>query len=269
MSTAANASKKYLIVNGDDFGSSEAANRGIIRSMREGILTSASLMAPCAWFPQAAELAKEHNLACAMHMTLTCEYERYHFGPLTRAPELTRDSKGHTFIKNPGDLRVEWTDVIYAELEAQVERFLEFGIHPAFIDAHMCVVPRWDNVFLPVAERLHAKYRIPFLRLSSGNAAGPKDLPIHHISGVGSGPPEQPIKQRFLAQLKALPAGVTYMSCHPAEMSPEMKAMELEDGFAHARQIDLELLIDADVRDVIRGQQITLLSPRDLAKALS
>lgn len=260
-------SKKFLIVNGDDFGSSEAANRGVIRAMKSGILTSASLMAPCAWFPQAAELAKEHNLACAVHMTLTCEYDRCHFGPLTRARELSRDGKGHTFIKSPGDLKIEWQDVMYAELEAQVERFHDFGLQPAFIDAHMCVVPRWDNVFLPVAERLYAKFKIPFLRLGSGEApAGPKDLPINHISGVGSGPAEQPIKQRFLAQLNALPAGVTYLSCHPAEMSPELKAMELHDGFAHARQVDLELLTDPEVRETIRAQQITLLSPRDLAK---
>ena len=37
-------SKRFLIVNADDFGLSEGVNRGIIEAHERGIVTSASLM---------------------------------------------------------------------------------------------------------------------------------------------------------------------------------------------------------------------------------
>ena len=254
--------KKYLNINGDDFGSSEASNRGIIRAYRDGILRSAALMAPCPWFAQAIELAKEHKLPCSVHLTLTCEYDRYLFGPLTHAKELTRDGKGHAFFKDPNQLPKDAQDVVYRELEAQIERFFDFGLTPSFLDAHMGVVPRWDNAFLPVAERLYEKFKIPFLRLGKWDELyGPKDLKIDLLSGLGQGPKELTFKQRVRAQIKALKPGFTYLICHAAEMSPEMKGMELHDGFAYARQVDLETLLDPEVREWIREFDVTLGFP--------
>ena len=262
----ATSKPKYLIINGDDFGSSESANRGIIDAFRNGILRSASLMVPCPWFPQAVELAKEHGLSCGLHMTLTCEYHRYHFGPLTRAPELTRDKKGHTFIANPNELPVLGQDVIYREIEAQMERFLDFGLKPAFVDAHMCVVPRWDNVFMPVADRLYEKFHVPFLRL--GATAGPKDLPLAQVCGVGSGgEKDAPLKSRFRAQLEALPDGVSYMNCHPAILTDEMLGMELNPGFAAPRQVDLDVLRDPEVRAWLRELNIEPISALQIPKS--
>ena len=103
---------RKLIINGDDFGSSESSNRGVIRAFTQGILTSSNLMAPCPWFPQAAKLAKEHRLPCGVHLTLNCEYTHYQFGPLTRSPQLTRDGKGHTFHLSPNDIPKDAQDIL-------------------------------------------------------------------------------------------------------------------------------------------------------------
>ncbi len=261
----ATSKTKYLIINGDDFGSSESANRGIIDAFRNGILRSASLMVPCPWFPQAVELAKQHGLACGLHMTLTCEYHKYHFGPLTRAPELTRDKKGYTFIANPNELPANGQEIVYRELEAQMERFLDFGLKPAFVDAHMGVVPRWDNAFLSVAERLYERFRVPFLRLEK--SGGAKSLPLALVTGVGASTEKDlPLKQRFRAQLQALPEGASYMMCHPAILTDEMLGMELTPGFAAPRQTDLDVLRDPEVRQWIRELGIEVISVAELPK---
>ena len=52
---------KRLIVNADDFGLTEGVNRGIIQAFREGILTSATLMANAPAFEDAVARAKEHQ----------------------------------------------------------------------------------------------------------------------------------------------------------------------------------------------------------------
>lgn len=253
---------KYLIINGDDFASSEGANRGILRGFQEGLLTSASLMVPCAWFPHAAALAKEHKLNCALHVTLTCEYHHYQFGPLTRAPRLSRDGKGHTFYLSANDIPKDAGDDVYREIEAQMERCLDYGVTPTHVDAHMGALPRWDDAFLAAADKLYEKFRIPFLRAKDHA----KSLPLATVDGLGKGDKGVPFKQRVRAQLETLSEGVTYLIAHPAILTSEMKAMELRDGFAQARQDDLDVILDPEVRGWLKELGIEMISVKDACK---
>ena len=52
---------RYVIVNADDFGSSEGINRGIIEAHETGIVTSASLMVNAPATEAAVELARDHQ----------------------------------------------------------------------------------------------------------------------------------------------------------------------------------------------------------------
>ena len=53
-------SKRFLIVNADDFGLSEGVNRGIIEAHERGIVTSASLMVLKPSAVSAAAYSREH-----------------------------------------------------------------------------------------------------------------------------------------------------------------------------------------------------------------
>ena len=62
---------KQLILNADDFGLTQGINRGIIRAHREGILTSATLMATGRAFEDACRLARENpQLSVGCHLVL-------------------------------------------------------------------------------------------------------------------------------------------------------------------------------------------------------
>jgi hopanoid biosynthesis associated protein HpnK len=62
-----------LIVNADDFGRSRAINAAVGRAVREGILTTASLMVAGDAAEEAVEIAREHsNLGVGLHLTLCC-----------------------------------------------------------------------------------------------------------------------------------------------------------------------------------------------------
>ena len=62
---------KKLILNADDFGLTRGVNEGIIRAHREGILTSATLMACGPAFDHAVELAKQSpTLGVGCHLVL-------------------------------------------------------------------------------------------------------------------------------------------------------------------------------------------------------
>ncbi|HUX88903.1 MAG TPA: ChbG/HpnK family deacetylase, partial [Chloroflexota bacterium] len=72
---------KLLIVNGDDIGMCHAANVATVTGLREGILTSASLMVPCPWALEAIQLIS--GLDVGVHLTLTAEWKTFRWGPLT------------------------------------------------------------------------------------------------------------------------------------------------------------------------------------------
>ena len=65
------ASQRSLIVNADDFGFTCDVNQGIVEAHRNGILTSATLMATGAAFEDAVRLAKENpSLDIGCHLVL-------------------------------------------------------------------------------------------------------------------------------------------------------------------------------------------------------
>ena len=69
-------SVRYVIVNADDFGSSEGINRGIIEAHETGIVTSASLMVNAPATEAAVELARDHQaLSLGLHVNFTGEGE--------------------------------------------------------------------------------------------------------------------------------------------------------------------------------------------------
>jgi len=62
---------RRLVVNADDFGLSRSVNEAVIRSHREGILTTASLMVNEPSCAEAVELAKQNpRLGVGLHLTL-------------------------------------------------------------------------------------------------------------------------------------------------------------------------------------------------------
>jgi chitin disaccharide deacetylase len=83
-----------LIVRGDDFGMCHAVNQGIKRAYTEGIVTMSSTMAPCPWFREAAEIAKETGIPLGAHQTLTCEWDYFRWRPLSLGGRLSHVRSG-------------------------------------------------------------------------------------------------------------------------------------------------------------------------------
>jgi hopanoid biosynthesis associated protein HpnK len=129
---------KQLILNADDFGLTRGVNEGIIRAHREGILTSATLMASADAFDQAVELAKQNpRLGVGCHLVLVGGKA---VAPLKEIPSLadrdgrlpeslgifvTRLSSGSISVKE-----------IERELRAQIQKIRGAGIEPTHLDTH-------------------------------------------------------------------------------------------------------------------------------------
>lgn len=63
-----------LIINSDDFGLSKSITDGIVDGIKEGVLTSTSIMANMDYAKYAVEQAIKNNICCVgLHINLTVE----------------------------------------------------------------------------------------------------------------------------------------------------------------------------------------------------
>jgi hopanoid biosynthesis associated protein HpnK len=128
-----------LIVHADDFGLSEAVNRGVLAAHENGIVTSTSIMAGGAAFEHAASLASRcPSLDVGVHLTLTEQR------PVADSVPSLVDADGrfapHATRFAARYLRGEIALAdVRAELQAQIRRVREHGIAPTHLDGHQHV----------------------------------------------------------------------------------------------------------------------------------
>ncbi|HUO05184.1 MAG TPA: hopanoid biosynthesis-associated protein HpnK [Candidatus Binataceae bacterium] len=153
---------KALIVNGDDFGHSAEVNAAILRTHRDGILRSASLMVAEPAAAAAAAAARDNPaLDVGLH-AVVCKGR----GMLDPA-RLGGNSAG--FIDNPtmAGMRYYFDKSIRAamatEMRAQIERHLELVGYLNHIDGHLNF--HVHPVIADVLVDLAVEYRIPCIRL--------------------------------------------------------------------------------------------------------
>lgn len=127
-----------MIINGDDFGYSDAVNRAIIQGHREGVLTSASLMVNECAAGDAVRLAEVNpNLAVGLHLVLALGRAAL---PHSEIPHIT-DTRGK-FTGNPfrAGLNYYFSPIarreMKLEMRAQFERFAATGLPFSHVDGH-------------------------------------------------------------------------------------------------------------------------------------
>lgn len=168
-----------LIVNADDFGISEAVNRGIADAHCRGVVTAASLMAVGAAFDHAAMLCRSlPELDIGVHLSLVAEK------PILPG-RFSNAGKKDCF---PDDVRALLKDFfsgrillsdIQAEWSAQIEKVLDLGIRVTHLDSHQHVhaLPG----VLELTDKLAQEYHIPFIRIPSEDRVFARPITIHGL----------------------------------------------------------------------------------------
>ncbi|WP_224090206.1 hopanoid biosynthesis-associated protein HpnK [Nostoc sp. MS1] len=157
--------RRFAIINGDDFGFSGGVNQGIIRSHQQGILTSTSLMVTGDAAQEAIALAKTHpDLAVGLHLVLVCGRSVL---PPEQIPHLV-DSQGN-FPNSSllAGLRYQFHPAARAELRqeirAQLTKFQESGLPLSHVDGHLHL--HIHPVVLQILVELAQEFNIRFIRL--------------------------------------------------------------------------------------------------------
>ena len=133
---------RYLIINADDFGMCRGANLAVMELLKneKSALTSSTIMAPCAWAPEACRFAAENpELAIGVHLTLTSEWSKYRWAPVNAEHTASlRDEEGYMWHESDQVEEHVDLDEVEGEIRAQIERCKRLGLtNPSHLDNHM------------------------------------------------------------------------------------------------------------------------------------
>lgn len=179
------AKRKRVVIHEDDVGMSHGANAAFVELSKLGACSSGSVMVPCPWFPEAAEIARnDRTLDLGVHLTLTSEQKPYRWRPLTAPPRSAgmTDASGYFWPDVP-TARKAAPDAVEAELRAQVETAVAAGIDITHFDAHMGTAQMPE--FVKILRRLGHDYKVPVLlvkdlsRYNPATYAGPLDTKVY------------------------------------------------------------------------------------------
>lgn len=279
--------ERVLIIHADDVGVSHAANQAAFEGMTSGSMTCGSVLVPCPWFAEVAQLCREHpEVDLGVHLTLNCEYPQYRWRALTgreTAPGLY-DGQGYMWLTTPEAQDHVSPEEGEREMRAQVEAALAAGIDVTHLDTHMGSVlhPR----FLAAYVSLGIEYRLPLFLVRPDRAllesrgllslwelmepqlrrVDEAGLPIlDHIVFETLGYAQETKEESYRRLFGSLKPGVTHFIIHPARASDEMAAIT-PDAASRAR--DYELFRDRSMREYVSGLGVRLIGYREIRDAL-
>lgn len=212
-----------------------------------GTLSSAAVMVPCPWFPAVGALARAHGgggLDLGVHLTHTSEWQSYRWRPISTTDPASGllDDEGYFHRLAAPFQEGAKTGAAALEMRAQVERALAAGIDVTHIDSHMLALfhPR----FLPAYLELANTYRVPALMFRTAAAEavaeryrmGPgfvefvasledRGFPLFDHLHVMSLSESGGRMEAAVRALEELPPGLSYFVVHPAQDTPELRAM--------------------------------------------
>ncbi len=254
---------KTLAVNADDFGYSRDVNEGIVAAHRQGILTSATLMATGAEFHHAVELARDTpTLDVGCHLVLV------------GAPGFPATAA--SLIKAIALKRIP----IYQELSSQVRKILDAGIVPTHLDTH-----KHTHLLPPVLKvvaRVSQEFRIPWVRRPFDLPLKADNVPWKTRLASAASSLIQPYSTRVLKAhgcrmtdhfagfritgrfdalelarlISQLPEGLTEFMCHPGYCTAELRATRTR--LKESRRMELDALTAPEVRAMIETAGVRL-----------
>ena len=282
--------QKFVIAHVDDIGMCHGANTAFAAVAGKGFITSGSVMVPCPWFPEIAEMAATNpQFDIGVHLTLTSEWQHYRWRPLTGS------SKSGGLVDDDGCM---WRtaraardhaqpEAVEAELRAQIDAALAAGIDATHLDCHMgtALAAPFADIYL----RLGRDYRLPVLfprhwdNYGAGLKLGDVD-PARHATRIAELETRgHPIIDRFAEtpwtalgdesayrqMIADVAPGLTFLAFHPNHagdidvINPprarcrivEAQLLQEPAFVAEARRQDLILLGFRDIRDRLREQR--------------
>jgi predicted glycoside hydrolase/deacetylase ChbG (UPF0249 family) len=264
------ADDRVLIIHCDDVGMSHANNEGAKEALAYGLVTSVSVMMPCAWVPGWVPYMKEHpETDMGLHLTLTSEYDHYRWTPLAgknQVPGLT-DAQG-CLPDNVGLVVENATpDEVELEIRAQIDRAETMGLPITHMDSHMGTLFRPE--FIDRYVKVGIEKQIPILIVPAVGALAEKawagGLPVlDHVHSDSYNWKTTDIDEKvglYVDAIRNLKPGITYMIIHCTQPNDMIGIINGHRDFLYG---DYFAMIDPRTKRAVEEEGIILTTMREL-----
>lgn len=284
---------RVVIIHADDIGMCQATLPAYSDLLDAGLISSAAAMVPCPWFPEAAAICrKNHQVDMGVHLTLTCEYQSYRWGPVSTCDPASGllDDEGY-FHPGPVEVFMNAAPTAAArELAAQVERALGAGIDVTHIDTHQASV--LHSEIQKTYTDLAIKNLLPLMLLRK-DAAGWQEFAggmglaldtetagileqavqrlqsleiplVDHAFMLPLDKPENRVDQAKWA-FGILPPGITHFVLHPAVDTPELRAITPDWP---SRVADYQAFTSSELKEYIHRSGVQIIGYRELRELI-
>jgi len=281
---------KRIIINADDFGLSPCVNEGIVRAHREGILTSATIMANMPGFDQAVDLARANpKLGVGLHLNIVRGRPIVSPGLVTslvgndgRFPASAAAVAAKLFARQVKPQQLE------RELRAQVDKALEAGLRLSHFDSekNIHILPPFFKVVIRLA-RDYGIRKVRFIREFRPSRALGQSLKAAVLSLAGAVSARRARRaglvftDRFYGISKSgrMTAealrdilsrhrdGSAEIMVHPGYVRQELLDLEPLVGRYYinaCRELELEALCDPSLKEAVRSRAIRLINFHEL-----
>ena len=263
-----------------------AANVAVFDLLEHGGVTSATVMAPCGWAPEAFKYAAAHpEFAIGLHLTFTSEWNKYKWRPVSNGNTASlRDDSGFMhFHCDTFELKADEAEV-EAEIRAQLALARFYGHEPSHMDNHMGSLYGIETgrSFLPIVFKVCAENNLPYRMMrevpkdyeisqefvdQAVAVADKLEVPIldhlweHSWSGPQSDSYEN-FRDYMLTRFENCPDGIVETYIHPSAECDELKNTS---SVWFRRVWEYRLFSDPATRKHIEANGIKLINYRDLA----
>lgn len=265
---------QFLIVNGDDYGFSEAYNYGTVHAYEHGILSTASLMSNMDAATHAVALAQQHGLHLCQHTNFVqgrCCADPASIPSIVKPDGSFYSSKYYKpdgWAKTQGGSIVADKEDVKRETRAQLERHKTLaGKYPIQMEGHSIAQPSISEGLCEVAE----EYGIRCMRFDQASQAGYRDaveaFSYKEMQDIGQNYMRDGLSVEALLQIlevvKASKNEISILRFHPGWVDSTIMD---SSTLVLQRCRDVEALCDKRVKEWIKANKIELLTFEDLLK---
>ena len=248
-----------LLVRTDDMGNSWGRTLGMIKSYKEGIATSASIMPPSQFFEESVQLCKANpSLAVGLHITLLATRTRSVLSPELVPSILTSNGFFYETLHELTNANPK-AEEMEREIRAQIGKARASGLHFVYLDWHRAV----PDVAREIIFRICQEQKLIFGQVRDGSIYGYERIPF--------------IPEKFPSQI--LPDGQIAYYAAPAltqeeqeifyerlnNLKPGKWAVVVHPGIAEPNRASVtELLCSPRTKEIIKRKNIQLVNYYDL-----
>ncbi len=242
-----------LIINADDFGRTRGINYGIVEAMKNGTLSSTTIMMNMPYAEQAVNLVKKEAItSIGVHLT---------FIEKSLSLGKTLVDENGVFKKYPELMEEADVEEIKTEMRVQIDKLISMGINPTHLDGHHHVhlysLKMTEAVFAVARE-----YKLPVRvgRIGKTTRAGEEIIVPDWIRTIDL------FEDRYYADKvgvedfrgfvgDAMIYDVVELMCHPAFLCTDT----LKSSYSYPRLTELDVITSDEVKEFIKSKGIEIV----------